>query len=324
MSRRSTFRSAAGAYKVGSFEVGHYIEYERVKDWWGADLPVARAEQFRHRALSSIIATATSASKASPAELPVPRGVHLAHLGDPLRFSRRSRTAASSARCMPDDTPSGAQGWFINTRREKFKDARVREALIDAFDFEWTNKNIMYGAYERTHSVFQNSPMMAKGKPSAGRARAARAVPRQGAGRGVRRALCAAGDRRLGAGSPLLRKASQLLHRGRMRDQERQARDAERRAVHDRIPDRRADLPAAPSCPTSRTSACSASTRPCALSIRCSTAARVDEFDFDITVERFSFSSTPGDSLRTYFSSQAAAHQARRISPASPTRRSTR
>ena len=37
---------------------------------------------------------------------------------------------------IPDATPSGAQGWFINTRREKFKDRRLREALIDAFDFE--------------------------------------------------------------------------------------------------------------------------------------------------------------------------------------------
>src|SRR6185437_11213459 len=66
---------------------------------------------------------------------------------------------------IPDDTPSGAQGWFINTRRQKFADPRVREALDDAFDFEWTNKTIMYGSYERTVSVFQNSDMMAKGKP---------------------------------------------------------------------------------------------------------------------------------------------------------------
>src|SRR5438093_7973284 len=66
---------------------------------------------------------------------------------------------------MPDDTPSGAQGWFINARREKFRDSRLREALIHAFDFEWTNKTIMYGSYERTHSVFQNSDMMASGKP---------------------------------------------------------------------------------------------------------------------------------------------------------------
>ena len=67
---------------------------------------------------------------------------------------------------LPDETPSGAQGWFINTRRDKFKDPRVREALIQAFDFEWTNKTIMYGAYARTHSPFQNSDMVASGPPS--------------------------------------------------------------------------------------------------------------------------------------------------------------
>src|SRR6202158_4002103 len=66
---------------------------------------------------------------------------------------------------LPDNSPSGAQGWFPNLRRDKFKDRRVREALIDAFDFEWTNKSIMYGSYQRTHSVFQNSNMMAVGKP---------------------------------------------------------------------------------------------------------------------------------------------------------------
>ena len=68
---------------------------------------------------------------------------------------------------LPDQTPSGAQGWFFNTRRDKLKDKRLREALVYAFDFEWTNKTIMYGSYERTHSVFQNSDMMATGKPSA-------------------------------------------------------------------------------------------------------------------------------------------------------------
>jgi ABC-type transport system substrate-binding protein len=54
----------------------------------------------------------------------------------------------------------------MNTRRVQFKDARVREALIDAFDFEWTNRTLMYGAYKRTESVFQNSPLMAEGKPT--------------------------------------------------------------------------------------------------------------------------------------------------------------
>jgi len=68
---------------------------------------------------------------------------------------------------LPDNTPSGAQGWFINTRRDQFKNRAVREALIDAFDFEWSNKNIMYGAYTRTHSMFQNSDLWAEGKPRA-------------------------------------------------------------------------------------------------------------------------------------------------------------
>ena len=155
----------SGAYKVGRFQVGHFIEFERVKDWWGAELPVSRGqanfdivrfEYYRDREVGFEGFTAknylfreefTSRTWATRYDFPAFKDGHV----------KRD--------VLPDDTPSGAQGWFINTRREKFKDRRVREALIDAFDFEWTNKNIMYGSYERTHSVFQNSPMMASGKP---------------------------------------------------------------------------------------------------------------------------------------------------------------
>jgi len=69
-------------------------------------------------------------------------------------------------RTFPDERPAGAQGWFINTRRQKFADRRTREALGYAFDFEWTNKNLFYGLYERTTSFFMNSDMMATGTPS--------------------------------------------------------------------------------------------------------------------------------------------------------------
>ncbi|HEX7777417.1 MAG TPA: extracellular solute-binding protein, partial [Parvibaculum sp.] len=68
---------------------------------------------------------------------------------------------------LPDHTPSGAQGWFLNMRRDKFQDARVREALTLAFDFEWANKNFFYGLYKRTASFFENSPMRATGVPDA-------------------------------------------------------------------------------------------------------------------------------------------------------------
>ena len=67
---------------------------------------------------------------------------------------------------MPDGTPSGMQGWFFNGRRDKFKDARIREAVGLAFDFEWTNATVMYGAYTRTASYFENSDLKAEGLPS--------------------------------------------------------------------------------------------------------------------------------------------------------------
>jgi microcin C transport system substrate-binding protein len=157
----------SGPYKVGRFEAGRHIEYERVKDWWGADLPVTRGqhnfdilryEYYRDREVAFEGFTAksylfreefTSRIWATRYDFPA------------IREGRVKRDV------IPDDTPSGAQGWFFNTRREKFEDKRLREAFIDAFDFEWTNKNIMYGSYQRTHSVFQNSDMMAVGKPSA-------------------------------------------------------------------------------------------------------------------------------------------------------------
>jgi microcin C transport system substrate-binding protein len=67
---------------------------------------------------------------------------------------------------MPDESPSGAQGFFINTRQSKFADPRVRKALDYAFDYEWTNANLFYSLYNRTASYFENSDLKATGKPS--------------------------------------------------------------------------------------------------------------------------------------------------------------
>ncbi len=156
----------SGPYKVGKFEVNRFVEYDRVKDWWGADLPVARGlynydiiryEFYRDRDVAFEGFTGknylfreefTSRIWATRYDFPA------------IKDGRVKREE------VPDETPSGAQGWFINTRRDKFKDTRVREALICAFDFEWTNKTIMYGAYARTHSPFQNSDMMVSGPPT--------------------------------------------------------------------------------------------------------------------------------------------------------------
>ncbi len=66
---------------------------------------------------------------------------------------------------VPDATPSGTQGFWINMRRAKFQDPRVREAIALGFDFEWSNSTLFYGLYKRTDSFFENSPMEAEGKP---------------------------------------------------------------------------------------------------------------------------------------------------------------
>jgi microcin C transport system substrate-binding protein len=62
--------------------------------------------------------------------------------------------------------PTGMQGFVFNTRRAIFKDPRVREALAVAFDFEWSNAHLFYGAYTRTMSYFSNSELASRGLPS--------------------------------------------------------------------------------------------------------------------------------------------------------------
>ena len=191
------------------------------------------------------IAIATSRSRDSPR-----RATCIAR-NSPRGYGRRAmifpavKDGRVKRETLPDETPSGAQGWFINTRRDKFKDPRVREALIQAFDFEWTNKTIMYGAYARTHSPFQNSDMMASGPPSPEELKLLEPfrgkvpdevfgmpfVPPVSDGSGQDRTL--------------LRKASQLLQDAGLRHQGRQAAVAERRSLQDRISGRRAGVSAA-------------------------------------------------------------------------------
>ena len=60
---------------------------------------------------------------------------------------------------------TGMQGFVFNTRKPIFQDRRVRQALAYAFDFEWTNKNLFYGQYARTASYFSNTELASRGKP---------------------------------------------------------------------------------------------------------------------------------------------------------------
>ena len=157
----------SGPYEIADFKPGTNVTYKRRPDYWAKDLNVNRGrfnfdelryEYYRDRTLElegllsgifDLREEFTSVNWATSYNVPA------------LKDGRLIRLT------LPDDSPSGAQGFFINTRRDKFKDPRVREALGLAFDFEWSNKKLFFGLYDRTHSFFQNSDMMAVGPPSA-------------------------------------------------------------------------------------------------------------------------------------------------------------
>jgi microcin C transport system substrate-binding protein len=296
----------SGPYKVGRFDAGRFIEYQRVKDWWGADLPVARGqnnfdiqryEYYRDRDVGFEGFTAgnylfreefTSRTWATRYDFPA------------LKDGRVKREI------LQDDTPSGAQGWFINTRREKFKDPRLREALIDAFDFEWTNKSIMYGSYDRTVSVFQNSDMMATGKPSAEEVALLEPFRGRVPDEVFGEPFVSPVSDGTGQDRALLRKATQLLQDAGcvIKDGKRVSPKGERIDIEFLFDEPGFQPHHMPYIKNLGTLGIGATLR---VVDPVQYRARRDDFDFDITIDRFGFSTTPGDSLRSYFSSQAAA-----------------
>ena len=157
----------SGPYRVDRVEPGRVIAFARVEDYWGGglmvragrhNLDVIRFDYFRDR---TIMVEALKAHEYDFHE----------------EFTSKTWSTAYDIRevadgrmikeILPDDTPSGVQAFFINSRREKFADPRVREALGLAFDFEWTNTNLFYGLYDRMSSYFENSELAARGLPSA-------------------------------------------------------------------------------------------------------------------------------------------------------------
>ncbi len=295
----------SGPYKVGRFEAGRYIEYERVKDWWGAELParrgmnnfdVVRYEFYRDR---------EAAFQAFTGKNYLFREEFTARVWATRYDFPAIRDGRVKREILPDDTPSGAQGWFFNTRRDKFKNPKLREALILAFDFEWTNQSIMYGAYKRTHSVFQNSDLMAVGKP--GPDEVALLEPFRGKipDDVFSEAFVPPVSDGSGQDRALLRRASQLLQEAGFPIKSGKRVDAQGEPIRmEFLLDEPSFEPHhMPYIKNLGVLGIDATFR---LVDPVQYRARVDDFDFDITVQRFSFSSTPGDGLRTYLSSQAA------------------
>lgn len=155
----------SGPYKIKSFEVGRYIEFERVKDYWGKDLPIrvghnnfdqikiifyrdqtVELEAFKSGDFDWRVEYAAK-NWAKAYDIPaVKNGILIKEL---FHHKRAENT----------------YGLVFNTRKEIFADRRVRKALGYAFDFEWTNKKLFYSAYTRLRSYFNNTDLEAKGVP---------------------------------------------------------------------------------------------------------------------------------------------------------------
>lgn len=155
----------SGQYAVADVKPGRSIKYCRVPDYWGADLPVNIGAANFDCYVYEYFGDNTAAFEA------LKSGQYLFHeeffsaiWAKDYNFPALTKGWVKQD-VVPDNRPSGTQGFWMNTRRPQLQDIRVREAIALMFNFEWSNATLFHGNYERTVSFFQNSPMMAEGLP---------------------------------------------------------------------------------------------------------------------------------------------------------------
>jgi len=156
----------SGAYKVDSFDVGRSIAYRRVDDWWAKDLWMNRGrnnfEVMRYEYYRDVTVQfeAFKGGEIDIRQENIARNWATAYDIPAVRDGRIKRDE------IPHELPTGMQCFAFNTRRDFFKDRRVREAIATMFDFAWTNKNLFYGMYKRNISFFGNSELASSGLPT--------------------------------------------------------------------------------------------------------------------------------------------------------------
>ena len=153
----------SGAYRIKNFEAGRSISYERVKHYWATDLPVNKGqsnfdeisyEYYRDRDV------ATEAFKSGAFDL---RAENQSKRWATAYDFPALKEGKVKKILIPHERPTGMQGFVFNIRKDFFSDPKVRLAINYAWDFEWTNKTLMYNAYKRTNSYFSNSELSSSG-----------------------------------------------------------------------------------------------------------------------------------------------------------------
>ena len=156
----------SGPYRIAQFEPGRFVEIERVKDWWGAALPInvgrynfdrVRYDYYRDETV------ALEAFKAGHYDIRNENSSLTWATG--YNFPARTEGRVKLEE-VEHSRPTGMQAFVFNIRKPQFADPVLRQAMAYAFDFEWSNKHLFYGQYVRTASFFSNSDLAARELPS--------------------------------------------------------------------------------------------------------------------------------------------------------------
>lgn len=156
----------SGPYKVSSIKAGHNITFERVTDWWAQNIPSQKGKynfdkvSFDYYLDQTVALEAFFASQFDVQQENIAKQWATAYTVPAIKDGRIIKAEIENQR------PTGMQAFIYNIRRPIFADIHVRKALAYAFDFEWSNKQFAYGSYARTKSFFENSELAARGLPS--------------------------------------------------------------------------------------------------------------------------------------------------------------
>ncbi len=156
---------ASGPYVVDKYEIGKYIHFKRNPDYWAKDLPVRKGMYNFDRIVFKYYKDTTIALEAFKAG-----EFDFFYENYSKRWARdhvgpKYESGEIIKKELPHSNNAGMQGFAINTRRDKFRDVRVRKALSLAFDFAWSNKHLFYNQYVRAYSYFSNSELASSGLP---------------------------------------------------------------------------------------------------------------------------------------------------------------
>ncbi len=295
----------SGPYKLSNYRANAFVEYSRRDDYWAKDLPVMRGRynfdtlRFQYYKDRGAGFLGLSAGEYDLREEFTSKQWATAYDFPAIKDGRVKLLT------LPDENPSGTQGWFLNTRLAKFSDPRVRRAIGYAFDFEWSNRNLFYNLYKRTTSYFENSNMKAEGKPSPEELAILEPYRSKLPAEVFGEAETPPVSDSSGRDRKLLREADRLLKEagwtldGRKRIN---AKGEQLKIEFIRV-DAAFDRIISPFITNLKLLGIEASIRPVDAS---QYEQRLKSFDFDVAIARFVMSKSPGIELRNYFSSDVA------------------